>query len=309
MPSTVLITGASTGIGRLAAETAPRRGHTVYASMRDTAGRNASAAKSLQRVAEEEKLPLRTIEIDVQEQASIARGVKLVCDEAGQIDVLANNAGVMSIGLAEGFTEEQAMRQMDVNFMGSFRTSRAVLPRMRSRRSGLIIHITSVAGRVLLPDAGCIAPASLRRRRWLKFCMAELAGTGVESVLVEPGPYPTHLLPNSPGPADRERLAGYGEVAAPREQFIGYFSELFNSAASPDTQEVADAILRLIEARPGERPLRTVCGMDFGAHDLNERVAPLQANALRALGMEHITISRASEHIGEYSAQRLEASA
>lgn len=309
MPSTVLITGASTGIGRLAAETLARRGHTVYASMRDTAGRNADAAESLRRLAAEEQLPLRTIEIDVQDKESIERGVNLVREETGQIDVLVNNAGVMSIGLTEGFTEEQAIYQMDVNFMGSFRAARAVLPHMRSRRSGLIIHVTSVAGRVALPACGLYCASKFAQEALAEILNCELAGTGVESVIVEPGPYPTHLLPNSPGPADKDRLAEYGELAALRERFIGHFSELFNSAASPDTQEVADAILRLIEARPGERPLRTVCGMDFGAHDLNERVAPVQANVLRALGAEHATVSRASEHIGEYPAQRLEASA
>jgi NAD(P)-dependent dehydrogenase (short-subunit alcohol dehydrogenase family) len=307
--STVLITGASTGIGRLAAETVARRGHTVYASMRDAAGRNATAAQSLQQLAQEEKLALRTVEIDVQEKTSIEEAVNLVLEEAGRIDVLVNNAGLMSIGLAEGFTEEQAIHQMDVNFMGSFRASRAVLPHMRSRRSGLIIHVTSIVGRVLFPGCALYCASKFAQEAMAEVLHFELAGTGVESVIVEPGPYPTRLLPNSPAPADSALLAGYGELATLRERFIAHFSELFNSAASPDTQEVADAILRLIEARPGERPLRTVCGMDFGAHELNGRVAPVQANVLRSLGMEQMIASRASEHVGEYPAQSLEASA
>jgi hypothetical protein len=127
----------------------------------------------------------------------------------------------------------------------------------------------------------------------------ELTGTGVESIIVEPGPYPSELLPNIPAPGDTERLAGYGELAALRENFIAHFSELFRSSSAPVTQDVADAILALIELPPGQRPMRTVCGMDFGAHGLNETVAPVQASVLRALGMERMRPAVATNHIGE----------
>jgi hypothetical protein len=111
----------------------------------------------------------------------------------------------------------------------------------------------------------------------------------VESVIVEPGPYPSQLLPNSPGPEDHDRLAGYGDLAQLREKFVSHFSELFSSPEAPDTQEVANAILRLTQLPPGSRPIRTVCGLDFGASELNKAIAPFQAGVLRALGMEHMT--------------------
>ena len=100
---------------------------------------------------------------------------------------------------------------------------------------------------------------------------------------MEPGPYATHLLKNSPGPKDTARLEGYGELAALRELFMGQFSELFASDVSPNPQEVADAVARLIEIGEGQRPLRTVCGMDYGAVAVNELVAPIQAEVLRGL--------------------------
>jgi NAD(P)-dependent dehydrogenase (short-subunit alcohol dehydrogenase family) len=282
----------------LAAETIARAGHIVYATMRDLTTRNASAAQALQRVADEEKLSLRTLEMDVQDTASVQRAVNHVLEEAERLDVAVSNAGLMSIGLAEGFTEEQAIHQMDVNFMGSFRVSRAVLPHLRAQRSGLIIHVTSIVGRLLFPGCALYCASKFAQEALAEVLHYELVGTGVESVIVEPGPYPSQLLPNSPGPSDGERVASYGELSAIRDNFVAHFSQLFSSVNAPNTQDVADAILRLIELPPGGRPLRTVCGMDFGANALNEQIAPAQAEVLRALGMEKMIPGLATNHVG-----------
>jgi len=153
MSKTILITGASTGIGLLAAETVARAGHNVYAGMRQIAERNAGAAAALRDMASSENIDIRVVELDVTDERSALNVVETVVNEAGRLDVLVNNAGVMSIGLAEGFTEEQARHQMDVNFLGPFRLSRAVLPHMRGRRSGLIVHVTSIVGRIVFPGA------------------------------------------------------------------------------------------------------------------------------------------------------------
>jgi NAD(P)-dependent dehydrogenase (short-subunit alcohol dehydrogenase family) len=297
MSSVVLISGASTGIGRLAAETLARAGHTVYATMRDLTTRNASAALALQRLAADEKLSLRTVDMDVRQAGSVQRAVSDVLQEAERLDVVVNNAGLMSIGLAEAFTEEQVIHQMDVNFMGSFRVSRAVLPHLRAQRSGLLIHITSIVGRLLFPGCALYCASKFAQEALAEVLHYELAGTGVESVIVEPGPYPSQLLSNSPGPADTELSASYGELSRLRENFVAHFSQMFSSADAPNTQDVADAILRLIEAPAGKRPLRTVCGVDYGATTLNEHVAPLQAEVLRALGMEHMIPAVATTNV------------
>jgi NAD(P)-dependent dehydrogenase (short-subunit alcohol dehydrogenase family) len=286
--SVVLITGASTGIGRLAAETAARAGHTVYAGMREMATRNAPAAEAIKSIAAKEKLLLHTVELDVSNADSIQRAVDRVLAEAGRLDVAVNNAGLMSIGITEGFTEEQALHQMDVNFMGSFRVSRAVLPHLRKQKSGLLINVTSIVGRLLFPGCALYCASKFAQEALAEVLHYELTGTGVESVIVEPGPYPTQLLANSPAPADQNRVASYGPLSSLREAFVGQFEQLFSSAESPDPQDVADAIRKLIEQPAGQRPLRTVCGLDYGAQAVSEQVAPIQAEVLKALGMEHM---------------------
>jgi hypothetical protein len=108
---------------------------------------------------------------------------------------------------------------------------------------------------------------------------------GVESVIVEPGPFPTRLLANSPEPSDRSRAEGYGGIAQIREIFADTFSKFFASEQSTNPQDVADAIAKLVSTPSGKRPLRTVCGPDYGAIAINGHTAPIQAEVLRALDM------------------------
>jgi NAD(P)-dependent dehydrogenase (short-subunit alcohol dehydrogenase family) len=275
----VLITGTSSGIGRLAAETLARAGHRVYASMRDTALRNREAAEALA------KTPVRVIDLDVTQAESVSHAVQTVIQEAGCLDVLVNNAGHMSIGIAEAFTEAQVQQQMDVNFLGPVRLCRTVLPHMRQRGQGLIIHVSSIVGRVLFPACAFYCASKFALEAYAEVLNYELSGLGVESVIVEPGPFPTQLLANSPEPADRSRAEGYGGIAQIREVFADTFSKFFASEQSTKSQDVADAIARLVSSPPGKRPLRTVCGPDYGATAINEHTAPIQAQVLRALGM------------------------
>lgn len=297
-----LITGASSGIGRLTAETLAREGHTVYATMRDRNGHNRDAGDALVRLASEQGLAIRVLELDVKDESAIQRAVDEILCEASRIDVVVNSAGLMSIGLAEGFTEAQAAHQMDVNFLGPVRVCRAVLPHLRAQRAGLLIHITSIVGRLLFPGCAFYCASKFAYEAYAEVLHYELKGTGVESVIVEPGPYPTRLLANSPAPDDVERLAGYGDLAALRDRFVQHFSDFFSSPSAPDAREVAEGILRLVQLLPGTRPLRTVCGADFGANELNRLIAPFQAAVLRELGLEFMIPSVVGEHVGKASA-------
>jgi len=278
-PQVILITGTSSGIGRLAAETLALAGHRVYASMRGTASANHEAAEALS------KIPVRVIDLDVTQTESVSHAVQAVIQEAGRLDVLINNAGHMSIGIAEGFTEAQVQQQMDVNFLGPVRTCRAVLPYMREQGQGLIIHVTSIVGRVLFPACAFYCASKFALEAYAEVLHYELNGLGVESVIVEPGPFPTQLLANSPEPADRSRTEAYGSIAQIREVFADSFSKFFASEQSTKPQDVADAIARLVSTPAGMRPLRTVCGPDYGAIAINEHTAPIQAEVLKALGM------------------------
>jgi NAD(P)-dependent dehydrogenase (short-subunit alcohol dehydrogenase family) len=302
MSLSVLISGCSSGIGKLAAESAMRAGHHVYATMRDASGRNKSSKQELEKLPQEKQGSIRVLEMDVRNADSVKQAVETVVKERQSIDVVVNNAGIMSIGIAEGFTEEQFLDAMEVNFMGALRVSRAALPYMRANKKGLLIHVTSVVGRVLFPGCAPYCASKFALEALAEILHYELAGTGVESVLVEPGPYPSELLPNSPAPADMDRVNSYGALAALRENFAAHFANLFGSPNPPRTQDVADAIVNLMEAPAGSRPLRTVCGMDFGANGLNQKVAPIQAEVLRALDMQHMIPSVETKHIGPYPA-------
>ena len=151
MSATVLITGASTGFGRDAAERLARRGHRVFATMRDTSGRNAEHRAALEQMAADEHLSLRVLELDVTRDDSVSSAVDAALREAGYLDVVINNAGYAGIGVTEAYTPQQFERMFAVNVIGAVRVYRAVLPSMRARRSGLLIHISSGAGRCAVP--------------------------------------------------------------------------------------------------------------------------------------------------------------
>ena len=144
---TILITGTSSGFGFLAAQQLAEKGHVVYASMRGVNLKNKDAAKELSNHHDN----INIIELDVTDDKSVQAAVDCVISEQGKIDVLINNAGVMNIGLTEGFSIEQLQGQMDVNYFGVARMFKSVLPHMREAKDGLVITVTSIAGRLPFP--------------------------------------------------------------------------------------------------------------------------------------------------------------
>jgi NAD(P)-dependent dehydrogenase (short-subunit alcohol dehydrogenase family) len=281
----ILITGTSSGIGKLTAFTLARAGHRVYASMRQPRGKNQYAAQEMLLVAEGEKLDLEVIELDVSVPASVESAIERIEAAGRKIDVLVNNAGHMSIGIAEAFTEDQVRQQFEVNFFGPVRLCRAILPQMKQRGSGLIVHVSSIVGRVLFPGCAFYCASKFALEAFAEVLHYELSGLGIDSVLVEPGPFPTHLLANSPGPADQDRIPSYGQLSSIREVFVEKFANFFESEQAPDPQQIADSILQLVNMPSGERPLRTVCGPDYGAIVINRQSAPVQAQVLRDIGL------------------------
>ncbi len=204
----VLITGASSGIGKLTALTVARAGHHVYASMRELHGRNRQAAADMLEIGQREGLKIEVVELDVTVPESVSAAIARLTSTNTDIDVLVNNAGHMSIGIAEAFTEEQTHQQFEVNFFGPVRVSRAVLPRMRERGAGLIVHVSSIVGRLLFPACAFYCASKFALEAYAEVLHYELTGLGIDSVLVEPGPFATQLLSNSPGPWMRTVRAG-----------------------------------------------------------------------------------------------------
>jgi NADP-dependent 3-hydroxy acid dehydrogenase YdfG len=139
----VVVTGASSGFGAMSAHRLADAGHTVYAGMRATAGRNADKVAEIQTYAAEHGVALRAVEMDVADQDSVDAAVTRIIAEHGQIDVLFHNVGHMTLGPAEAFTPEQLAAVYDSNVLGSQRVNRAVLPHMRAARRGLVIWTRS----------------------------------------------------------------------------------------------------------------------------------------------------------------------
>jgi len=290
----VLVTGASTGFGRLISITLARRGYSVFASMRDLTGRNRSRAADLEEMGRKEGLRLRFVELDVTSDASVEQAVERVIGEAGRIDTVVNNAGVVYSGLLESFTAEQAKQIFETNFFGPLRVNRAVLPHMRQRRSGLLIHISSVAGRLILPSMALYCATKFALEAMAETLRYEVSQLGIDSLIVEPGEYPTAIFANAAEGADQARAADYGAVAeVPRKIFDG----LANN--KNDAQEVADRVVELIEMPAGSRPVRSPVGaFPRQIQPLNDLALQFQTGAMQAFGLsELMTLRRAERQV------------
>lgn len=277
----VLITGASTGFGSLFAETLARHGHTIFATMRDPTGRNATNASEIRALAKKESLPLHVLELDVTNDASVEQAVRTSIEQAGRIDVVINNAGYGLIGLAEAVTTEQAKQIMDTNFFGAVRVNRAVLPYMRRQRGGLLLHISSGAGRVVFPSFGFYCASKFALEALAEAYHYELAPQGIESSIVQPGAYQTAVFGNFVKAADGARTNTYGVS----NQIAGKINGLLTSTAG-NPQEVADAVLQVVETPVGKRKLRyRVSSANLGVDEINALSANVQARFFEVLGI------------------------
>ena len=279
---TVLITGASRGIGRLAALTLAANGHKVYAGMRDIVGRNQKAAADLRAQAMADGLDLSPLELDVSDEQACQTAIDTI-EAQGRLDVLVNNAGVMPVGLTEAFTMEQTVDVFDVNLYGIMRLTRAALPNMRARKSGLVINLSSSAGRFGMPYFGIYCASKWAVEAYTEALHHELETFGVDCVLIEPSGHGTDLVGTAPAPQDTERLDAYGDLAAGRERLLAMFEHMFETDLNgTDANNVATSISQVIEMTGG-RPMRVQVGHDMGVSAVNDAVAPIQAKLIDML--------------------------
>src|ERR1700744_2963211 len=206
----VLVTGASTGFGRLFTETLARKGYTVFATLRDPKGKNAKNAGEIEALAKKESLPIHILELDVTKGDSVDKAFKTAIDKAGRLDVVINNAGFPIIGLTETITVEQAQSQFDTNFFGCVRVNRAALPQMRKQKSGLLLHISSGAGRLVFPTFGFYCASKFALEAYSEAYNYELAGQGIQSISIQPGAYQTAIFGSIQEGEDKARAETYG---------------------------------------------------------------------------------------------------
>lgn len=281
--SVVLITGSSSGFGELTSRTLATQGHRVYASMRGVTGRNAEAARRLTEWAAEAHVALSVVDLDVTSDSSVRGAVDHILATDGGVDVVVNNAGASAAGPLEAFSIPQMASLLDLNVLGPMRVNKAVLPTMRARGSGLIIWITSTLGRVL-PGRGGLYPAT----KWAAEGFAEtlhhqIAPFGIDVVIVEPGSFPTPATFKSMPAEDEAVSAAYAALPSPAARNRQPPTD--GSYRRPDPQEIADAVLQLMQLPAGKRPLRQVVGPVFteGVPEYNRTYEELRAAMEAAL--------------------------
>lgn len=277
-----LITGGSSGFGALTAKTLIDQGHEVAASMRNINGRNQ------QKAAELRELGALVVEIDVTSDESVKNGVQLAIDHLDGLDVVINNAGIGVLGIQEQFDADELKRLFDVNVFGVQRVNRAALPHLRSQGSGLLIHISSILGRINLPFYSPYNASKWAVESIAEGYRLELSAFGVDSVIVEPGGFPTSFFDNLMQPADKSTDSEYGQIAEAPKQMFDSFEGALASNPEQSPQLVANAILNLIETPAGERPVRTVVDkMGMGDHigDYNDHLDKIHEGILGNFGM------------------------
>ena len=259
MKQVIVITGASSGFGRLTANALATAGHTVYASMRETTGRNAAAVTEVEKFARDNKVALRAIELDVGSQASADAAIAKIVAEQGRLDVVMHNAGHMVFGPAEAFTPEQLAELYDVNVLSTQRVNRAALPQLRKQGRGLLVWVSSSSSAGGTPPylapyfaakAGMDALAVVYAR--------ELSRWGIETSIIVPGAFTggTNHFAHSGRPADTARVAEYD--AGPYAGFGDEIMKAFSAIVPPeaDASSVADAIVKVVDTPFGKRPFR-----------------------------------------------------
>jgi NAD(P)-dependent dehydrogenase (short-subunit alcohol dehydrogenase family) len=280
----ILITGTNSGFGWLTAKSCAGLGHKVYATMRDTNGRNAGKAKALAQQAN-----INVLDVDVTNGKSVTDALTAIIKKEGRIDVVVNNAGIYAVGIAETFTEDDLSRVMDVDVLGPWRTVRAALPQMRKHGEGLIINISSVAGRFSFPFQMAYNTAKFALEGLTEGLHYEVRPLGVDVVMIQPGAFPTDVWGKMMTGSDATVIAGYGDLAQVPAQIGAGIGQMFE-AMKPNPQLVADAIIKLIDTPKGKRPLRTVVDPATGnfSEIANNHVKEQYDNFLTAFGMQEM---------------------
>lgn len=256
----ILITGCSSGIGYETALIFARNGHNVYASMRDI---NSAGAQKLKQIAKDEKLSIQLLKIDVTDEESINAAINDLKQSDKHIDVLVNNAGQLHLGPIEQFTVDEIKAQFEVNYFGTVRMIKAVVPDMRARKSGLIINVSSINGLIPFPLYGAYSATKFALETTTEILRFELNPFGVKVALVEPGSFKSKVWnnhheakssndPNSP----YKKLCKFLETIDKRNST--HLGDFIENLTHP--RRVALAIYRISEQ--SNPKLRNIVGID-----------------------------------------------
>jgi len=289
MQHVIIITGASSGFGALAARRLADAGHTVYASMRETTGRNRERVREVEQYAADHGVDLRAIELDVSSQPSADAAIQTVLATHGRLDVIVHNAGHMVFGPAEAFTPEQLAELYDTNVLSAQRVNRAALPHLRALGAGLLVWISSSSTRGGTPPF--LAPYFAAKAAMDALAVSyagELARAGIETSIIVPGAFTsgTNHFKNAGSPSDTSRAVQY--TSGPYAGFADEIQKGLAGTVPPDADvaAVADAIVNVVNMPFGTRPFRThIDPAQDGCEVVNAVADRIRAEFLRRIGL------------------------
>jgi NAD(P)-dependent dehydrogenase (short-subunit alcohol dehydrogenase family) len=284
-----LVTGASSGFGAMTARALATAGHIAYAGIRATEGRNAKAVADAAAFATEHNVDLRSIELDVANDASVEAGIAKIITDTGRLDVILHNAGHMSFGPAEAFTPEQFAELYDINVLSTQRVNRAALPHMRSQGKGLVVWISSSSTRGGTPPY--LSPYFAAKAAMDSLAVsyaAELSRWGIETSIVVPGAFTkgTNHFAHSGAPSDQARAAEYndGPYKGVPEKALQGLAALEPTDADPAS--VAAAVVDIVNKPFGTRPFRIhIDPSQDGAEIVNGVADRVRAEMFRNIGL------------------------
>lgn len=285
----IVVTGASSGFGLMAAQQLALAGHVVYAGMRETVGRNAPQVAAAEKFALEHNVTLRAVQMDVVSQDSVDGAIAHIVAEAGRLDVVVHNAGHMVFGPSEAFTVDQFMQQFDVNVMSAQRVNRTALPYLRKQRQGLLLWVSSSSTRGGTPPwLGPYFAAKAAMDSLAVTYAGEVARWGVETSIVVPGAFTkgtNHFL-HAGTPSDTARATEYAEgpTASIPETALKGLASLEPQDADPAA--VARAIVEIVGMPHGKRPFRAhIDPSQDGAEIVNGVADRVRNELLRRIGL------------------------
>ena len=243
-----LITGTSTGIGLATALHFGRQGHDVWAGVR-----NPTAATELRTAIDKERLPVRMVALDVDDAGSVQRGVAEVLDKAGRVDVLVNNAGIGGGGPIEDVPVDWVKTLFETNYFGVLRVTQAVLPGMRERRAGVIVNVSSIAGRLAVAGHGHYSAVKHALEAMSEALAQEVQRFGIRVAIIEPGVVVTPIF---------SKAKRWNDPASPYHDHVHRLL-LFYQKQMATAVQPADAARVIYEAATTSTPrLRWTVGED-----------------------------------------------
>jgi NAD(P)-dependent dehydrogenase (short-subunit alcohol dehydrogenase family) len=287
MRNIIIVAGAANGIGRSTCGKLALAGDKVYASMRETKGRNAHRVQEIEAFARKHGVDLRTIEFDVSSQDSTNSAIETIIAENGRLDVVVHNAAQIVYGPAEAFTSEQLAELYDTNVLSTQRVNRAALPHLRKQGQGLLVWISSSSARGgTSPYLGLYASSKAGLDALALSYAGELARWGIETTIVVPGALgPGHYI-RSGRPRDTIRAEEYADGPTADISEVALRGLAHISPQDPDPEDVASAIAKVVAMPFGQRPLRIHFDPDDDGAAVVDGVADrARAELLRRIGL------------------------